>query len=498
MPPPEFEAVIGLEVHCQLATRTKLFCPCPLLLPEAVSHPNQNVCEICLGYPGSLPRLNAEAIELAVRLGIALQGHIHLQSLFARKHYFYPDLPKGYQISQFDQPLCEQGRLEIQSPSRGAQTITIQRMHLEEDAGKNVHLRTHSAIDFNRAGIPLVEIVSAPDLRSALEAGAYLRTLHAIVTRLKVCRGSLQAGNLRCDANVSLRPVGTQAFGTRTEIKNLNSFRYVERAIDYEIARQTQLLRVGATVRQETRTFDEDRDCTVLLRIKDETQDYRYFSEPDLPPLRLEESWVEVIRTRMPALPQEIRARLITQYALSPYDAGVISASELLYDWLEEAVGQLSSQADQSIPKIASIIAHLLTGEVSRLLNLAPQAPLPTSGQEASRLQATHLRDLALEIASETLSSTAAKTVLAEAWKSGDSIDALVTRLGLRQVNDISELRLLIQELEQDFPVQMAEWKAGKTKLRGFLVGQAMKKTAGKINPEKMGEILERWASTSD
>ena len=476
----EFEAVIGLEVHCQLATDTKIFCGCRARVGDGKSvadaEVNSNTCPVCTGQPGSLPVLNRKVVEYAIRAGLATESHIRLKNVFARKNYFYPDLPKGYQISQYDKPICEKGRLQIET-SKGTKTIEIQRIHMEEDAGKNLHLSGFSLVNLNRACVPLIEIVSGPDMRSAEEAGAYLRALYAIVTAIGICDGNLQEGNFRCDANVSIRPKGSEQFGTRAEIKNVNSFRFVEKAIEYEIRRQAEVIRSGGKVIQETRQYDSDKDVTFSLRSKEEAQDYRYFPEPDLIPVTIDENWIEDIRVTMPELPQAKKQRFISALGLTPYDAGVLTSSPTLAQFFEETV---------KLGAAAKSAANYLTGEVARLLN---EEAIDIS---ASRLEPQHIADVVALTQSQALSSTGAKQVIALAWKSGEAVATIVDREGLKQVNDTSALEPIIAKVLEQNAAQAAELKAGKDKLMGFFVGQVMKASGGKANPALLQELIRK------
>jgi aspartyl-tRNA(Asn)/glutamyl-tRNA(Gln) amidotransferase subunit B len=478
-----FEAVIGLEVHCQLATESKIFCACPARVDGSVAElaPNSNVCPVCAGHPGSLPALNRKVVEYAIRAGLATSCRIRDASVFARKNYFYPDLPKGYQISQYDQPICEHGHLDIET-SAGPKRVPITRIHIEEDAGKNTHHSGYSLVNLNRAGVPLVEIVSGPDMRSAEEAGAYLRALHAVVTYLGICDGNMQEGNFRCDANVSVRPRGQAELGTRVEIKNVNSFRFIEKAIDYEVARQVELVKAGRRVTQETRGYDSARAQTYSMRSKEEAQDYRYFPDPDLIPVRADAAWVEEIRSALPELPAAKRARFIRDLGLTPDDAAVITASQELALFLEEAV-RLSGLAPRETGKPA---ANLLATEVTRLLN---EEGIPLA---RARLTPAHVGALVRLAQQGHLSSTGVKQALAEAWRTGDAVDAIVERGGLRQVSDASALEPVVDRILAAHPAQVAEFRAGKEKLLGFFVGQMMKETGGKANPGLLQDLVRR------
>lgn len=483
-PQTEFETVIGLEVHVQLATDSKVFSPAKSRLPigESVSEEavNSNTTEICAGHPGTLPALNEKAVEYAIRAGLATNCTINLKSVFSRKHYFYADLPKGYQISQFDLPLCSKGFLDIETGSDGEVTkrIGITRIHMEEDAGKSVHEHGFSLVNLNRAGTPLVEVVSEPDLRTPEEAGAYLRKLYSIVTALGICDGNLQEGNFRCDANVSIRPKGSSKLGTRTEIKNVNSFRFVERAIEYEAARQRMLILAGDSVVQETRLYDSQKNQTYTMRTKEEAEDYRYFPDPDLPPLVLNADYVQSIRDSLPELPDQIRDRFIREFGLTRYDAGLITASKTLSRFFEESVSESDGKS------LAKAVANLLTGEVLRLLNESG-----LSIQE-TKFKPEQFSELARLIGNQSISVTAAKQVIGILWAEGGDVNAVVDREGLKQVNDLSALEPIIEKIIQDHPKQAEEFRSGKDKLIGFFVGQAMKATAGKANPAMLQELV--------
>jgi aspartyl-tRNA(Asn)/glutamyl-tRNA(Gln) amidotransferase subunit B len=483
-PQTEFETVIGLEVHVQLATDSKVFSPAKSRLPigESVSEEavNANTTEICAGHPGTLPALNEKAVEYAIRAGLATNCTINLKSVFSRKHYFYADLPKGYQISQFDLPLCSKGFLDIETGSDGEVTkrIGITRIHMEEDAGKSVHEHGFSLVNLNRAGTPLVEVVSEPDLRTPEEAGAYLRKLYSIVTALGICDGNLQEGNFRCDANVSIRPKGSSKLGTRTEIKNVNSFRFVERAIEYEAARQRMLILAGDSVVQETRLYDSQKNQTYTMRTKEEAEDYRYFPDPDLPPLVLNADYVQSIRDSLPELPDQIRDRFIREFGLTRYDAGLITASKTLSRFFEESVSESDGKS------LAKAVANLLTGEVLRLLNESG-----LSIQE-TKFKPEQFSELARLIGNQSISVTAAKQVIGILWAEGGDVNAVVDREGLKQVNDLSALEPIIEKIIQDHPKQAEEFRSGKDKLIGFFVGQAMKATAGKANPAMLQELV--------
>jgi len=471
----EWETVIGLEIHAQLATRSKIFSGSATAYGAP---PNTQADLVDLGYPGVLPVLNGAAVRMAVKLGLAIKARIAEQSVFARKNYFYPDLPKGYQISQYELPIVAQGSLEIVLEDGRSKRIGITRAHLEEDAGKSLHegLPGMTGIDLNRAGTPLVEIVSEPDMRSAKEAVAYMKKIHTLVRYLEICDGNMQEGSFRCDANVSVRPVGTQKFGTRTEIKNLNSFRFVERAINFEVARQIELLESGRPVVQETRLYDPDKGETRSMRSKEEANDYRYFPDPDLLPLQVDAALIESVRATLPELPDEKAARFCSQYGLSAYDAGVLTASRELAAYYEEVV-----RAAPSDPKLA---ANWVMGDLAAALN---KEGLEVS---AGKLPATRLAELLKRIGDGTISGKIAKEVFEVMWAEGASADTVIESKGLRQITDSAAILRAIEEVMAKNPAQLADYRAGKDKLFGFFVGQVMKATGGKANPAQLNELL--------
>ncbi|MBV9725552.1 MAG: Asp-tRNA(Asn)/Glu-tRNA(Gln) amidotransferase subunit GatB [Gammaproteobacteria bacterium] len=471
----EWETVIGLEIHAQLATRSKIFSGSPTAYGAA---PNTQADLVDLGYPGVLPVLNAEAVRMAVKLGLAINARITPLSVFARKNYFYPDLPKGYQISQYELPIVADGSLEIVLEDGAVKRIGITRAHLEEDAGKSLHegLPGMTGIDLNRAGTPLVEIVSEPDMRSAREAVAYMKKMHTLVRYLEICDGNMQEGSFRCDANVSVRPLGAQKFGTRAEIKNLNSFRFVERAINFEVARQIELLESGRPVVQETRLYDPDRGETRSMRSKEEANDYRYFPDPDLLPLQVDAALIESVRATLPELPDQKAARLVKQYGLSAYDAGVLTASRELAAYYEEVV--------RAAPADSKLAANWVMGELAAALN--------KEGLEVSsgKMPAARLGELLGRIADGTISGKIAKEVFELMWSQGSGADAVIEAKGLRQITDSAAIARAIDEVMAKNPAQLAEYRAGKDKLFGFFVGQVMKATGGKANPAQLNELL--------
>jgi len=473
----EWETVIGLEIHAQLATRSKIFSGSSTAYGAA---PNTQANLVDLGYPGVLPVLNGEAVRMAVRFGLATGARIARRSVFARKNYFYPDLPKGYQISQYERPVVEDGSLEIVLEDGARKTVGITRAHLEEDAGKSLHEDFHglSGIDLNRAGTPLLEIVSEPDLRSAREAVAYMKKIHTLVRYLEICDGNMQEGSFRCDANVSVRPKGQAEFGTRAEIKNLNSFRFVERAINFEIGRQIDLIEGGGTVVQETRLYDPDRGETRSMRSKEEANDYRYFPDPDLLPLVVDDALIDSVRAELPELPDEKAGRFVRDHGLSEYDAGVLTASREMADYYEAVVARLGGN-----PKLA---ANWVMGELSGALN---RDGLEVAG---SRVDAAALAGLLGRIADDTISGKIAKDVFEAMWSEGRDADSIIADRGLRQITDSSAIEQAIEDVMASNPKQLAEYRAGKDKLFGFFVGQVMKATQGKANPAQLNELLKR------
>ena len=475
-----WESVIGLEIHAQLATRSKIFSGSPTAYGAA---PNTQANLVDLGYPGVLPVLNAEAVRMAVMFGLAVGAAVAQRSVFARKNYFYPDLPKGYQISQYELPIVARGHLDIVLEDGTVKRIGITRAHLEEDAGKSLHenLGGSTGVDLNRAGTPLLEIVSEPDLRSAKEAVAYMKKVHTLVRYLGICDGNMQEGSFRCDANVSVRHVGAAQFGTRAEIKNINSFRFVEKAINYEIARQIDLLEGGGKVVQETRLYDPDRGETRSMRSKEEANDYRYFPDPDLLPVAIEPAYIEGVRARLPELPDAKAQRFQGQYGLSTYDAGVLTASIELAEYYESVVRELGGE-----PKLA---ANMVMGDLAGLLN--------RDGLEigASRVSARSLAALLARIVDNTISGKIAKDVFLAMWDQGQEADAVIAAQGLRQITDESAIERAIDAVMAASPGQLAEYRAGKDKLFGFFVGQVMKSTQGKANPARLNELLKKKLS---
>jgi aspartyl-tRNA(Asn)/glutamyl-tRNA(Gln) amidotransferase subunit B len=472
----EWETVIGLEIHAQLATRSKIFSGAPTAYG---AEPNSQACLVDLGYPGVLPVLNGGVVRMAIAFGLATDATIAARSVFARKNYFYPDLPKGYQISQYELPVVQGGRIEIRLDDGVRKTIGITRAHLEEDAGKSLHEDFHgmSGIDLNRAGTPLLEIVSEPDLRSAKEAVAYMKAIHQLVRYLGICDGNMQEGSFRCDANVSVRPVGRHKFGTRTEVKNLNSFRFVERAILFEVERQVDILESGGMVVQETRLYDPDKDETRPMRSKEEANDYRYFPDPDLLPLEIGAEQVDAVRAELPELPWQKRDRFIEEYGLSDYDAGVLSTARAAADYFETVARGLADK---------KLAANWVMVELAGALNKA--------GLEigSSPIDAEALLGLLRRIEDETISGKIAKEVFEAMWQGEGDADAVIEARGLKQITDSGSVEAVIREVMAANPQQLEQYRAGKDKLFGYFVGQVMKATRGKANPALVNDLLKK------
>lgn len=476
----EYETVIGLEVHAQLLTASKIFCGCSTKFGAA---PNSHTCPVCLGMPGVLPVLNKKVVEYAMKMALATRCTINATSSFARKNYFYPDLPKGYQISQYAQPLAERGQIEIEM-NGGKKIIGITRIHMEEDAGKLIHddYNPASYVDLNRTGVPLIEIVSEPDIRGTEEAAAYLKRLHEMLVYLEICDGNMEEGSFRCDANVSLRPKGETTFGTRTELKNMNSFRNVQRALEYEIKRQQYVLEGGGAIVQETRLWDDTQGATNSMRGKEEAHDYRYFPDPDLVTLAVDEAWIREIKQSLPELPLEKRERFVRDYEIPAYDAGVLTSSRALADYFEEVV-RLSDK-----PKAAS---NWVMGDILKFLNedkreLKDCPILPVSLAQLIRL-----------IDDGTISGKMAKDVIDEMYKTGKSPKAIIEEKGMVQITDEDTLKAAIAGVIAANPNQLSQYRGGKDKLFGYFVGQVMKATQGKANPQLINELLKKMLAES-
>jgi aspartyl-tRNA(Asn)/glutamyl-tRNA(Gln) amidotransferase subunit B len=529
----KYEPVIGLEVHAQMLTRTKAFCGCST---DFNSPPNHNTCPICIGHPGTLPALNENLLRFIVRMGLATNCQIRPHSIFARKNYFYPDLPKGYQISQYETPICYSGFIEVELPSPnpsrkgegnndrdpshlregnndrdpshlreesdsisplplaggaggGTKRIGITRIHMEEDAGKSIHdFGAETLVDLNRAGVPLIEIVSEPDMRSSTEAYAYLTTIKSIVTYLGICDGNMEEGSLRCDANVSVRLRGAEKFGQKTEVKNLNSFRNVQRAIESEIERQIGLIESGETVKHQSMQFDEGKGITRPMRTKEEAHDYRYFPEPDLLPVHVSTKYIEEVRSEIPELQRTRRDRFVQEYKLPKYDADILTVEKPVADFFEESVSSLPSRSDEGIKSIS----NLIMGEVMRLLSERKENIIQL------KLRPQHLAELVSLIEDKTISNKIAKDIFPDLPGSSESPKQIVERRGLIQVTDTDSLRKTVLEVIAANPDNLSKYKSGKTNLFGFFVGQAMKASGGKANPgivnELMKEELEKQA----
>ncbi|MEJ2695070.1 MAG: Asp-tRNA(Asn)/Glu-tRNA(Gln) amidotransferase subunit GatB [Candidatus Sulfobium sp.] len=473
----KYEAVIGLEVHAQMLTDTKIFCGCST---KFGSEPNTQTCQVCTGMPGVLPVLNRKVLEFAVRTGLAMNCSISPYSRFARKNYFYPDLPKGYQISQYELPICEHGFVEIVVEDE-VRKVGITRIHMEEDAGKNIHEGGgYSFVDLNRAGVPLMEIVSEPDIRSPGEASEYMKKLRAILRYLGVCDGNMEQGSLRCDANVSIRPVGREEYGTRAEVKNINSFRFVEKALEYEIKRQVRVVEGGGRVLQETRLWDAARGVTGSMRSKEEAHDYRYFPEPDLVPIVGEDRWLDEIRAYLPELPDEKRERFVGDFGLPEYDADLLTSERPVAEWFEEVV------AAGAQPKAAS---NWMMGDLMRLLN-EENRPI-----EECAISPGQLASMIRLIDAGTISGKIAKTVFAEMYRTGGDPETIVREKGLVQISDESEIEKAVDAVIAGNPNEVGRYKGGEEKLLGFFVGQVMKKMKGKANPRMLNELLRKKLS---
>jgi aspartyl-tRNA(Asn)/glutamyl-tRNA(Gln) amidotransferase subunit B len=485
----EYEAIIGLETHCQLNTKSKIFCPCPTNFD---SPPNTNVCPVCLGYPGVLPVLNQEVLASAVKLGLAIDGKITPHSKFDRKQYFYPDLPKNYQISQYDLPIVEQGQLEIEIVDKKTKEVSrkiigITRLHMEEDAGKLVHAgserlsgSTHSLVDFNRTGVPLLEIVSEPDLRTGAEAAEYAQELRRLVRYLGISDGNMQEGSLRCDVNISVRKKGTEKFGTKVEIKNMNSFSAIQKAIEYEIDRQIEAIKNGELIVQETRLWEEATQRTISMRKKEGSSDYRYFPEPDLPPLEVSPEQLKAWAEELPELPARKRLRYEEEFGLSPYDARVLTDDRTVAEYFETAVIAGAN---------AKLVANWISQDIAAYLNNNKLMITEIA------LQASDLAELVKLIETGTISGKIAKEILPELLTQGGSPKALVEKKGLIQISDSSAIEKLIEEIIAAHPSELEKFRAGKTNLKGFFVGQVMKKSGGKADPKLTSQILDQKLS---
>lgn len=474
----DYETVIGLEVHVQLSTKSKIFCNASA---EYGGEPNEFIDPVTLGLPGALPVTNKRAVEFAIMLGLATNCEIRRFNRFARKHYFYPDLPKGYQISQFDEPICEQGRVDFYIGDT-KRTVGLKRIHMEEDAGKNIHDgRTNSSlVDLNRAGVPLLEIVSEPEIRSPAEAAAYLRAIRQLVRYLEVSDGNMEEGSLRCDANISLRPVGELKFGTRTEIKNLNSFKFVERALEYEIARQTAVLRAGQEVIQQTLLFDSATGATRPMRSKEESADYRYFPDPDLPPVVVEESWIREVQRVLPKLPAEWANELVSEFGLSLYDATVLTAERASVEYFHAVVAACGN---------AKAACNWVTSELFGMLNKA------SLSIEESPISAAHLGELIKLIDTEVISGKIAKSVFEEMFETSKDPSIIINEKGLKQLSNDDEITAVIKAEFDSNPEQLAGYLGGNERLHGFFVGQVMKATGGQANPKKVNELIRKEAA---
>ncbi|HUI91966.1 MAG TPA: Asp-tRNA(Asn)/Glu-tRNA(Gln) amidotransferase subunit GatB [Chitinivibrionales bacterium] len=475
----EFETVIGLEIHAQLLTKTKIFCGCATPFGDA---PNTHGCPVCLGLPGSLPVLNRSVVEMAVRMGLAVNSKISRRSIFARKNYFYPDLPKGYQISQYDMPLCRGGAIEIEIDGK-KKSIGITRVHLEEDAGKLVHDQDEDSLfDVNRCGTPLIEIVSEPDLRSGQEAHAYLTAIKQILEYLDICDCNMEEGSLRCDANISIRPKGEAALGTKTELKNMNTFRGVEKALEYEALRQKDAVMHGEKIEQQTYLWDPNKNQTVAMRTKESAHDYRYFPEPDLLPLMVSDEWIDEIRKTLPELPKQKRQRFIEEYGITPYMADVVTTTPAPSGFFENTVHQFKSQSRED----NQLIANWIMGEALRVVK--------EKKMEINRLKVTpeKLATILRLVKDNVISANAAKKVFDLVESTGKDPETIIEEQGLKQISDSGELEKIVNEVVAGNPREAARFKAGETKLAGFFVGQVMKATKGKGNPKEINRLVAK------
>lgn len=467
-----FEAVIGLEVHAQLLTKSKIFCGCST---EFGAMPNSQTCPVCLGLPGVLPVLNKKVVDFAIMLGIATHCKINKNSYFARKNYFYPDLPKGYQISQYELPICSDGYIIIKTKD-GEKKIGITRIHMEEDAGKLIHEGSYSLVDLNRTGTPLLEIVSEPDIRTPEEAVAYLKELRQILLYLGICDGNMEEGSFRCDANISVRKVGETKLGTKTELKNINSFRFIQKALEYEIERQIDIIESGGTIVQETRLFDSAKGITISMRSKEEAHDYRYFPEPDLMPVFIEDSYIEEIKSSLPELPYEKRVRFKNTYNIPEYDIDILTTDKNLADFYEDCVKLYNN------PKA---ISNFFMTEIQKELNERK------CGITETKLKSEHIAEIFKLLDENKLNYNGAKTLLPKVIETGEKPSVLMEKLGLIQISNTEELNQIIQQVLKENKKELKEYLSGKDKLFAFFVGQVMKKTSGKANPKILQELLK-------
>ncbi len=476
----EWETVIGLEIHAQLSTKSKIFSGAATTYG---AEPNFQACAVDLGLPGVLPVINKEVVSMAVKFGVAIDAEIPERSVFARKNYFYPDLPKGYQISQFELPIISRGNIDIQLEDGSTKTVGVTRAHLEEDAGKSMHegFGEYTGIDLNRAGTPLLEIVSEPDMRNAREAVAYMKKIHSIVRYLEICDGNMQEGSFRCDANVSVRPKGQEEFGTRAELKNINSFRFVEQAINIEVERQIDLLEDGGTVVQETRLYDANKNETRSMRSKEEANDYRYFPDPDLLPIDIENSFIEKIKSELPELPDAKKQRFIKEYGLSEYDSGVLTAQKEMADYFETSVNAAKGESKLS--------SNWITGELAAALNKE------NKGINESPVSAEMLGGMVKRIKDDTISGKIAKQVFEAMWDGEGDADTIIESKGLKQVTDTGAIEKLVDDVIANSPDQVGQYQDApddkKGKLIGYFVGQVMKQSQGKANPKQVNELLK-------
>ncbi len=472
----EWETVIGLEIHAQLRTKSKIFSSASTAYG---AEPNTQACAVDLGLPGVLPVVNAEAIRMATKFGLATGSRVSKHSVFARKNYFYPDLPKGYQISQMDLPIVAEGNIDIELEDGSKKTVGITRAHLEEDAGKSLHEDYHgmTGIDLNRAGTPLLEIVSEPDMRSAREAVAYMKKIHSLVQYLEICDGNMAEGSFRCDANVSVRPKGQKEFGTRAELKNINSFRFVERAINIEVERQIDLLEDGGEVVQETRLYDADKNETRSMRSKEEANDYRYFPDPDLLPVILDDAYIEAVRSTLPELPAEKAARFANDLGLSEYDASILTASREMADYFEAVVNESVDAKQAANWMIGDVAARLNKDDIS-----ITECPV----------SAAQLAGMLKRIEDNTISGKIAKDVFNSMWAGEGDADTVIEKKGLKQITDDSAIEAIIDEVIASSPNQLEQYRSGKDKLFGYFVGQVMKASQGKANPAQVNKILKQ------